>query len=64
MKVLLTGGAGFIVAGTPMAADMFVLSAGLNLDVSAATTMDFTYNGQIGSGAQTHTLRATWDTRF
>lgn len=58
------GGAGFNIVGAPIAADLFVLSAGLDLDVNAATTVDLTYNGQIGSGTQTHALRATWDTRF
>ena len=43
---------------------MFVLSADLNLDMSAATTLDLSYDGQFGDGVMIHSLRATWDTRF
>ena len=60
----LAGGADFSVVGAPLVTDMGVLSAGLDLDVSAATTLDLTYDGQLGAGLQAHSLRATWNTRF
>lgn len=60
----LAGGTGFAVPGAPIVADMLLLSAGFNLDVSATTTLNFTYDGQIGGGAQTHALKASWNNTF
>ncbi len=60
----LAGGAGFGVVGTPIASDMIVLSAGLNIDVSEAMAIDLAYDGQLSAGARTHSLHGTWTTRF
>ena len=60
----LAGGTSFAVDGAPIVAEMFVLGAGLNLDVSATTTLHLTYDGQLGGGAQTHALKATWNNVF
>jgi autotransporter-associated beta strand protein len=60
----LAGGTSFTVLGAPMASDMVVVDAGLNLDVSAATTLNLNYAGQFGVGTQTHGLKATWNGKF
>jgi outer membrane autotransporter protein len=60
----LAGGTSFAVLGTPVVSDMLVLNAGLNLDVSANATLHLTYDGQVGGGAQTHALKAAWNSTF
>jgi uncharacterized protein with beta-barrel porin domain len=52
------------VLGAPMASDLLVLNGGLNLDVSATTTLNLSYDGQFGLGSQTHGLKATWNGKF
>ena len=58
------GGTSFSVLGAPLRADMAVVSAGLDLDVGATTTLSLTYDGQFAAGAQTHRLKATWNGKF
>lgn len=58
------GGDSFDIVGASLAGDMIVVNAGLNFAVGAASTLDVTYDGQIGSDAQTHALRGAWATRF
>lgn len=60
----LAGGTSFAVLGAPIVADMFVLNAGLSLDVSPTTTLELRYDGQLGGGTQTHALKATWTGNF
>jgi len=57
-------GSGFAVLGAPIASDLVVLNAGLTLDVSATTTLDLTYDGQIGGGTQTHAIKASYSNGF
>ena len=57
-------GADFSVFGAPIASDVAVLSAGLNFDVGAGAALGISYDGQIGSGAETHAIRGTWSTQF
>lgn len=61
----LAGGDSFYIVGASIPRDTIVLNAGLNLDVSADTTIDMTYDGQIGTdGAESHTLKGVWAIRF
>jgi len=59
-----TGGTSFVVVGAPLPTDTAVVSLGANLDLSATTTLDFNYSGQLGGGTQTHTIKASWNGRF
>jgi uncharacterized protein with beta-barrel porin domain len=52
------------VLGGPLPADMAVVNAGLNLDVDATTTLNFTYDGQFATGTATHGVKATWNGKF
>lgn len=60
----LAGGTSFSVLGAPIASDVAVLNAGLTLDVSDTTTFNLSYDGQFGSGMQTHGLKASWNGKF
>lgn len=60
----LVGGTSFSVVGAPIAGDVVVVGAGLDLDISAATMADLTYGGQFSGETQTHALTASWTTRF
>ncbi|PWW04583.1 uncharacterized protein with beta-barrel porin domain [Hoeflea marina] len=57
-------GLAFEISGEPVASDMLTLGGGLALDIGGGTSLDLTYAGQIGSGAQTHALQGTWSKRF
>lgn len=58
------GGTSFTVLGAPLPADVALVSAGVNLDVSATTTVNVTYDGQFSTGTQTHGVKATWNGKF
>jgi len=60
----LAGGGPFVVSGTAPQTDVAALAAGLNLDLSDQTALDFAYDAQIGAGSQTHALTGTWTTKF
>ncbi len=52
------GGDAFTIAGTPMERDTFQLEAGLNLEFSEGATLDFGYQGALGSAHQSHGFTA------
>ena len=60
----LADGSDFDVVGAPIAGDVLVLNAGINLDVSVTTQLGLTYAGQLGGNAQSHALKAIWAGRF
>lgn len=60
----LAGGTEFTVVGTQPDHDVAVLGAGLNLDISALSAINLSYDGQIGSQNQTHAINASYDARF
>lgn len=60
----LAGAPAFAVAVPPAASDVALLSAGLTLDINAASNLDLSYDGQVGSGTQTHAVKATWAMQF
>ena len=60
----LVGAPAFAVTAAPAASDLAVLGAGLTLDVNSTTNLDLAYDGQLGSGMQTHALKATWAMQF
>ena len=57
-SLAFAGGDAFTIAGVPVAEDSAVIEAGLDLHVSATASLSLFYNGQFGSGAQDHSLRA------
>lgn len=58
------GSAAFTIAGVPIARDAAVIEAGLNLDLGASSSLGVAYDGQIGSGAQSHGLKAVLAATF
>ena len=60
----LAGGDSFSIVGGAIAKDTIVLNAGLNLDISADTMIDVSYDGQIGNGTGSHTLKGAWARKF
>jgi len=60
----LADGTSFSVVGAPIAGDTAIVNAGFSLDVSAANTLDLSYDGQLGLGGQTHVLKGTWAGSF
>lgn len=59
-----SGGDVFTVAGTPIARDAAVLEAGLDLDMTQATTLGLSYRGQLASGARNHGFNAAFRASF
>jgi fibronectin-binding autotransporter adhesin len=59
-----TGSDAFEVSGVPIARDALVLEAGANWHLTEKTSLDLTYSGQLGSGAQEHTLKGTLSVKF
>lgn len=57
-------GPAFAVTGRSAASDVLTLGAGLALDVGGGINLDVTYDGQIGTGTQTHALQGAWAKRF
>lgn len=60
----LAGAPDFLVTATAGASDLLIVSAGLNLDISASTNLDLSYDGQLNDTTQTHALKATWAMQF
>ena len=58
------GGAGFTVAGVPIARDAAVIEAGLDFALSPAATLGLGYTGQIAGGAQQHGFKGSLAVRF
>jgi len=58
-----TGGA-FAIAGAPVAADTVVLELGADFAVGADANLGLDYSAQIGSGANDHSLSASYSRRF
>ena len=58
------GGAGFTVAGVPIARDAAVIEAGLDFALSPAATLGLGYTGQIAGGAQQHGFKGNLAVRF
>jgi outer membrane autotransporter protein len=58
------GGSPFSVAGVPIAKDVAVIDAGLDLAVSRSASLGLSYNGQFGSGATDQGVRADFSMKF
>jgi outer membrane autotransporter protein len=58
------GGSAFTVAGVPIAQDVLVVEAGVDLRIAPTTTLGLDYSGQIGSGMSDHALKADLGIRF
>ncbi|MCZ0734454.1 autotransporter domain-containing protein [Phreatobacter sp. AB_2022a] len=58
------GGAGFTVAGVPIARDAAVIEAGLDFALSPAATLGVSYAGQIAGSAQQHGFKGSLAVRF
>jgi outer membrane autotransporter protein len=59
-----SGGAGFTVAGAPLARDALVLDAGLEMDVAPNVRLGLSGGGQLGSGVADGNLKADFTVRF
>ncbi|MBK3402140.1 autotransporter domain-containing protein [Methylorubrum populi] len=58
------GGASFVSAGLPIDRDVLVASAGLDLRLSASTTLGLAYTGQVGARAQDHAVKGGFTYRW
>jgi outer membrane autotransporter protein len=58
------GGASFVSAGLPIDRDALVASAGLDLRLSASTTLGLAYTGQVGARAQDHAVKGGFTYRW
>lgn len=58
------GGDAFSVAGAPIAKDTALLEAGLDFDVTRASTLGLSYIGQYGSGARQNGFKASFNIKF
>ncbi|MFT3974943.1 MAG: autotransporter domain-containing protein [Amaricoccus sp.] len=58
------GGAGFEVAGVPIAEDVGLLDLGLDMALSPTSALAVDYQGEFASGAATNRLAATLTIRF
>ncbi|WP_292520581.1 autotransporter domain-containing protein [Mesorhizobium sp.] len=58
------GGAAFVVAGVPIAEDAAVIEAGLDLNLTDASTFGVSYNGQFASGVRQNGFTAQLQVRF
>ncbi|CCV12270.1 autotransporter outer membrane beta-barrel domain-containing protein [Mesorhizobium sp. STM 4661] len=63
MSFIETGGS-FSVAGTPIARDSFVLSAGFDFNVSQNLSLNVDYEGQLASETSTNALKGGLTYRF
>ena len=54
----------FTVAGAPIARDSAVVEVGLGMDLSPDASLNVSYGGQFGDGADDHSARATFSYRF
>jgi outer membrane autotransporter protein len=55
-------GADFSVSGTPIKGNAIVAGAGL--DINEVSSLDVSYEGRVGAGAEGHALTGTWALRF
>ncbi|MEL4071652.1 autotransporter domain-containing protein [Ochrobactrum sp. GPK 3] len=60
----LAGGDAFTVAGAPIAKDTALLEAGLDFDVTPASTLGVSHVGQYGSGAKQNGFKASFNIKF
>lgn len=63
-SVAFTGGGAFGISGLPLDEDAAVLEAGLDFALSPMSTLGISYEGQIGSEAQSHTARLNFAISF
>ncbi|MEH3144174.1 MAG: autotransporter domain-containing protein [Methylobacterium frigidaeris] len=62
--VAFASGPGFLTAGLPISRDAVVAEAGLDLRVSASSTLGLSYTGQAGARAADHAVRGSFVHRF
>lgn len=60
----LAGGTSFEVLGAPITVDIVTVGAGLSLDINPQSLVNLSYDGQFGTGAQTHALKGTFANRY
>jgi len=60
----LAGGTSFEVLGAPVTVDIVTVGAGLSLDINPQSLVNLTYDGQFGTGAETHSLKGTFANRY
>ncbi|WP_245294343.1 autotransporter family protein [Rhizobium aegyptiacum] len=58
------GGDRFTVAAVPLAANVFVLDAGLDFDLSASSSLGIAYSRQVAEDAQQHGVKTTLSVKF
>lgn len=63
-QAFATGSRAFTVAGTPLAENAALVEAGLDLDLSEATTVGVSYNGRLGRNVRDHGLEARLSMTF
>lgn len=59
-----SGGAGFIVAGAPIARDSLLIEAGLDVDLGPAAKLGLFYSGRFASGADDNALQGRFTRSF
>ncbi|MCG7509060.1 autotransporter domain-containing protein [Mesorhizobium retamae] len=59
-----TGSSIFQIAGAPIAKDAATLEAGLDFAIAPRATLGVSYQGQLGSGASDHGVRADFSVKF
>jgi fibronectin-binding autotransporter adhesin len=60
----LAGGDNFTVSGNPIDADVFLVTAGVDLDITDTATMGLAYSGQFGSGGAQQSVTANFRVAF
>jgi len=63
-RVSFAGGNSFSVTGTPLARDMAVVEAGLDLGMSEAATLNLSYDGEFSRPTQRHGFNARLQVAF
>jgi len=63
-RVSFAGGDAFTVTGTPLAQDMAVVEAGLDLGISEAATLNLSYDGAFSRPTQLHGFNARLQVAF
>ncbi|CAN7598994.1 autotransporter domain-containing protein [Phyllobacterium sp. LjRoot231] len=63
-RLAFAGMESFEISGLPIARDAALLEAGLNVDLTPATTFGLSYQGQIASEVQDHGFKANLTVRF
>lgn len=59
-----SGSDAFTIAGVPLARDLLVLDAGIDVDIAENTTLGFAYGGVVGADAWDHSARVDLNVRF